>query len=137
MKIQAGCNPATASSHVHFDVNFLHHPLFASVKLFLSPKAISIVGDEVFSFTMSLTPNATEGAAYTDTSKSDGRVKLNVGCIQVVYLHRFIMSLLVSFLHSAVVPRVKDTNWLREQVLVGLAVHAHMSPTQSPTGGLT
>ncbi|KAM6942753.1 intermembrane lipid transfer protein VPS13C [Xenentodon cancila] len=57
-------------------------------------KAISIVGDEVFSFTMSLTPNATEGAGYTDTSKTDGRVKLNVGCIQVVYLHKFILSLL-------------------------------------------
>ncbi|XP_075939319.1 intermembrane lipid transfer protein VPS13C isoform X3 [Anarhichas minor] len=57
-------------------------------------KAISIVGDEVFSFTMSLTPNATEGTGYADTSKTDGRVKLNVGCIQVVYLHKFIMSLL-------------------------------------------
>lgn len=70
-----------------------------SIKLSLSPKAISIVGDEVFSFTMSLTPNATEGAAYADTSTSDGRVKLNVGCIQVVYLHRFFMSLLVSDWH--------------------------------------
>lgn len=59
-------------------------------------QAISIVGDEVFSFTMSLTPNATEGAGYADTSKTDGRVKLNVGCIQVVYLHKFIVSLLVS-----------------------------------------
>ncbi|XP_065808670.1 intermembrane lipid transfer protein VPS13C isoform X5 [Labrus bergylta] len=57
-------------------------------------KAISIVGDEVFSFTMSLTPNATEGAGYSDTSKTDGRLKLNVGCIQVVYLHKFIMSML-------------------------------------------
>ncbi|XP_072235878.1 intermembrane lipid transfer protein VPS13C isoform X2 [Leuresthes tenuis] len=57
-------------------------------------KAISIVGDEVFSFAMSLTPNATEGAGYADTSKTDGRVKLNVGCIQVVYLHKFVTSLL-------------------------------------------
>uniref|UniRef100_A0A3B4TYL0 Vacuolar protein sorting 13 homolog C n=1 Tax=Seriola dumerili TaxID=41447 RepID=A0A3B4TYL0_SERDU len=57
-------------------------------------KAISIVGDEVFSFAMSLTPNATEGAGYDDTSKTDGKVKLNVGCIQVVYLHKFVMSLL-------------------------------------------
>ncbi|XP_036950284.1 vacuolar protein sorting-associated protein 13C isoform X4 [Acanthopagrus latus] len=56
-------------------------------------EAISIMGDEVFSFTMSLTPNATEGAGYADTSKTDGRVKLSVGCIQVVYLHKFIMSL--------------------------------------------
>ncbi|CAL8243628.1 unnamed protein product [Lota lota] len=57
-------------------------------------KAISIVGDEVFSFAMSLTPSATEGPGYTDTSKMDGRVKLNVGCIQVVYLQKFVMSLL-------------------------------------------
>ncbi|XP_027870640.1 vacuolar protein sorting-associated protein 13C isoform X6 [Xiphophorus couchianus] len=57
-------------------------------------EAISIVGDEVFSFSMSLTPNATEGAGYADTSKTDGQVKLRVGCIRVVYLHRFIMSLL-------------------------------------------
>ncbi|XP_032413243.1 vacuolar protein sorting-associated protein 13C isoform X9 [Xiphophorus hellerii] len=57
-------------------------------------EAVSIVGDEVFSFSMSLTPNATEGAGYADTSKTDGQVKLRVGCIRVVYLHRFIMSLL-------------------------------------------
>ncbi|KAK7944308.1 hypothetical protein WMY93_000036 [Mugilogobius chulae] len=57
-------------------------------------KAISIVGDEVFNFNMMLTPNATEGASYADTSKSDGKVRLNVGCVQVVYLHKFIMSLL-------------------------------------------
>ncbi|XP_066503943.1 intermembrane lipid transfer protein VPS13C isoform X2 [Hoplias malabaricus] len=57
-------------------------------------KAISIVDDEVFSLSMSLTPKATEGVGYTDTSKVDGKVKLNVGCIQVVYLHKFFMSLL-------------------------------------------
>ncbi|KAI4872968.1 hypothetical protein NFI96_023652 [Prochilodus magdalenae] len=56
--------------------------------------AISIVDDEVFSFSMSLTPKATEGVGYTDTSKVDGKVKVNVGCIQVVYLHKFVMSLL-------------------------------------------
>lgn len=70
-----------------------HTPSFV---MFVS-QAISIVGDEVFSFAMSLTPNATEGAGYADTAKTDGRVKLNVGCIQVVYLHKFFMSLLVSF----------------------------------------
>ncbi|XP_015199108.2 intermembrane lipid transfer protein VPS13C isoform X2 [Lepisosteus oculatus] len=57
-------------------------------------KAISIVGDEVFSFTMGLYPNATEGAGYTDTSKFDGNVNLRVGCIQMIYLHKFVMSLL-------------------------------------------
>ncbi|KAF6721023.1 Vacuolar protein sorting-associated protein 13C [Oryzias melastigma] len=57
-------------------------------------KAVSIVGEEVFSFNLSLTPNATDGAAYIDTSKTDGEVMLNLGCIQVVYLHKFFMSLL-------------------------------------------
>ncbi|XP_043958536.1 vacuolar protein sorting-associated protein 13C isoform X2 [Gambusia affinis] len=57
-------------------------------------EAVSIMGDEVFSFSMSLTPNATEGAGYADTSKTDGQVNLRVGCVRVVYLHRFIMSLL-------------------------------------------
>uniref|UniRef100_A0A8C9TBJ3 Vacuolar protein sorting 13 homolog C n=1 Tax=Scleropages formosus TaxID=113540 RepID=A0A8C9TBJ3_SCLFO len=57
-------------------------------------QAISIVGDEVFSFSLSLTPKATEGNGYSDTSKYDGKVKLNVGCIQVLYVHKFVMSLL-------------------------------------------
>ncbi|XP_053369844.1 intermembrane lipid transfer protein VPS13C isoform X1 [Clarias gariepinus] len=57
-------------------------------------KVVCIVDDEVFSFNMSLTPKATEGEGYTDTSKVDGKVKLNVGCVQVVYLQKFIMMLL-------------------------------------------
>lgn len=62
----------------------------------LAFQAVSIVGDEVFSFNMALYPNATEGDAYTDTSNVDGKVTLRVGCIQIVYLHKFLMSLLVS-----------------------------------------
>nr|XP_020640413.1 vacuolar protein sorting-associated protein 13C isoform X1 [Pogona vitticeps] len=57
-------------------------------------KAVSIVGDEVFRFTLSLYPDATAGEAYTDMSKVDGRMSLKVGCIQIVYLHKFFMSLL-------------------------------------------
>lgn len=53
--------------------------------------------DEVFSFNLSLTPKATEGEGYTDTSKVDGKVKLNVGCVQVVYLQKFVMTLVVCF----------------------------------------
>ncbi|RXM97983.1 Vacuolar protein sorting-associated protein 13C, partial [Acipenser ruthenus] len=60
----------------------------------LAFQAVSIVGDEVFSFNMALYPNATEGDAYTDTSNVDGKVTLRVGCIQIVYLHKFLMSLL-------------------------------------------
>ncbi|XP_061451865.1 intermembrane lipid transfer protein VPS13C isoform X2 [Rhineura floridana] len=57
-------------------------------------KIVSIVGDEVFRFTVSLYPDATEGEAYTDMSKIDGKMSLKVGCIQIVYLHKFFMSLL-------------------------------------------
>uniref|UniRef100_A0A663ML93 Vacuolar protein sorting 13 homolog C n=1 Tax=Athene cunicularia TaxID=194338 RepID=A0A663ML93_ATHCN len=65
----------------------------------LHKKAVSIVGDEVFSFNLTLDPYATEGEAYTDMSKVDGTVSLKVGCIQVVYLHKFLMSLL-TFLNN-------------------------------------
>lgn len=58
-------------------------------------QAVSIVGEEVFSFKMTLYPGATEGEGYTDTSKVDGKVILRLGCIQIVYLHKFLMSLLV------------------------------------------
>nr|XP_015199112.1 PREDICTED: vacuolar protein sorting-associated protein 13C isoform X6 [Lepisosteus oculatus] len=57
-------------------------------------KAVSIVGEEVFSFQMWLYPNATEGDGYADTSKADGKVTLKLGCIQIFYLHKFLMSLL-------------------------------------------
>ncbi|KAK3562082.1 hypothetical protein QTP86_027175 [Hemibagrus guttatus] len=60
---------------------------------------VCIVDDEVFSFNLSLTPKATEGDGYTDTTKVDGKVKLNVGCIQVVYLQKFVMTL-VKFSNS-------------------------------------
>uniref|UniRef100_A0A8C0HLM0 Vacuolar protein sorting 13 homolog C n=1 Tax=Buteo japonicus TaxID=224669 RepID=A0A8C0HLM0_9AVES len=65
----------------------------------LHKKAVSIVGDEVFSFNLTLDPYATEGEAYTDMSKVDGTVSLKVGCIQIVYLHKFLMSLL-TFLNN-------------------------------------
>lgn len=45
---------------------------------------------------MTLYPDATEGKAYADMSKVDGKLSLKVGCIQIVYIHKFFMSLLVS-----------------------------------------
>ncbi|XP_064373577.1 intermembrane lipid transfer protein VPS13C isoform X2 [Dromaius novaehollandiae] len=65
----------------------------------LHKKAVSIVGDEVFSFNLALYPYATEGEAYADMSKVDGTLSLKVGCIQIVYLHKFLMSLL-TFLNN-------------------------------------
>ncbi|XP_018108372.1 vacuolar protein sorting-associated protein 13C isoform X2 [Xenopus laevis] len=57
-------------------------------------KAVYIMGDEVFNFKMSLYPEATEGIYYSDMSAVDGKICLKVGCIHIVYLHRFLMSLL-------------------------------------------
>ncbi|XP_051012690.1 intermembrane lipid transfer protein VPS13C [Acomys russatus] len=62
-------------------------------------KAVSILGDEVFRFQMTLYPDATEGESYSDMSKVDGKLSLKVGCIQIVYVHKFFMSLL-SFLNN-------------------------------------
>lgn len=45
---------------------------------------------------MILYPDATEGKSYADMSKVDGKLSLKVGCIQIVYVHKFFMSLLVS-----------------------------------------
>lgn len=56
------------------------------------------MGNEVFRFNLDLYPDATEGDSYTDMSKVDGVVSLNVGCIQIVYLHKFLMSLLVKII---------------------------------------
>ncbi|GCC33396.1 hypothetical protein chiPu_0011865, partial [Chiloscyllium punctatum] len=63
----------------------------------LHKKIVSIIGDEVFSFKMSLCSSATEGKDYFDMSKVDGEVTLQMGCIQLVYLHKFFMSLLNFF----------------------------------------
>uniref|UniRef100_A0A8B9RS06 Vacuolar protein sorting 13 homolog C n=1 Tax=Accipiter nisus TaxID=211598 RepID=A0A8B9RS06_9AVES len=62
-------------------------------------KAVSIMGDEVFRFHMSLYPDATAGEAYVDMSRVDGKMSLKVGCIQIIYLHKFFMSLL-NFLNN-------------------------------------
>ncbi|XP_044135757.1 vacuolar protein sorting-associated protein 13C isoform X2 [Bufo gargarizans] len=57
-------------------------------------KAVYILGEEVFNLQMTLYPDATEGAAYTDMSAVDGKILLRVGCIHMVYLHKFLMTLL-------------------------------------------
>ncbi|XP_058593514.1 intermembrane lipid transfer protein VPS13C isoform X2 [Neofelis nebulosa] len=67
--------------------------------LSIHKKAVSILGDEVFRFQMTLYPGATEGKAYADMSKVDGKLSLKVGCIQIVYVHKFFMSLL-NFLNN-------------------------------------
>ncbi|XP_069759027.1 intermembrane lipid transfer protein VPS13C isoform X1 [Narcine bancroftii] len=63
----------------------------------LHKKAVSIVGNEVFSFNLILYPNVIEDENYVDMSKVDGKITLRVGCIQIIYLHKFLMSLLNFF----------------------------------------
>ncbi|XP_077120280.1 intermembrane lipid transfer protein VPS13C isoform X1 [Ranitomeya variabilis] len=57
-------------------------------------KTVYILGEEVFNLQMTLYPDATEGASYTNMSAVDGEILLRVGCIHIVYLHKFLMSLL-------------------------------------------
>ncbi|XP_064209296.1 vacuolar protein sorting-associated protein 13A [Anguilla rostrata] len=60
----------------------------------LYKKAVSITGKEVFDFRMVNHVDATEGDAYSDMSQVDTSVTLTVGCIQVVFLNKFISTIL-------------------------------------------
>ncbi|XP_068460599.1 intermembrane lipid transfer protein VPS13A isoform X2 [Clinocottus analis] len=60
----------------------------------LYKKAVSIADKEVFAFRMVNYTNATEGNAYLDMSKVDTSVKLTVRCIQVIFLNKFVSSIL-------------------------------------------
>ncbi|KAG2470896.1 VP13C protein, partial [Polypterus senegalus] len=52
---------------------------------------VSIVGDEVFSFKMVLYPFSAEEDDYIDAENGNGSLTLRVGCIQIVYLHKFLV----------------------------------------------
>lgn len=51
--------------------------------------------EEVFNFNLTLYPEATQGEAYKDVSKVDGKASLRVGCMKIVFLNKFLVSLLV------------------------------------------
>ncbi|XP_074527415.1 intermembrane lipid transfer protein VPS13A isoform X2 [Halichoeres trimaculatus] len=57
-------------------------------------KAVSIADKEVFAFRMINYTDATEGDAYLDMSNVDMSVTLTVGCIQVIFLNKFVSSIL-------------------------------------------
>lgn len=61
-------------------------------------KAVYITGKEVFSFKMISFVDATAGSAYTDMNVVDVQVNLTVGCIEVVFVTKFLYSILVSML---------------------------------------
>lgn len=56
---------------------------------------MSIADKEVFHFHMVNYTDATEGDAYLDMSNVDTTVTLSVGCIQVIFLNKFLSSILV------------------------------------------
>ncbi|CAL8297150.1 unnamed protein product [Gadus morhua 'NCC'] len=60
----------------------------------LYKKTVSIADKEVFDFKMINYTDATEGDAYLDMTKVDTSVSLTVGCIQVVFLNKFVSSIL-------------------------------------------
>ncbi|TNN62598.1 Vacuolar protein sorting-associated protein 13A [Liparis tanakae] len=60
----------------------------------LYKKAVSIADEEVFSFRMVNYTDATEGDAYLDMSNVDTSVTLTVGCIQLIFLNKFVSSIL-------------------------------------------
>ncbi|XP_075684410.1 intermembrane lipid transfer protein VPS13A [Rhinoderma darwinii] len=57
-------------------------------------KAVYITGKEVFSFKMVTYVGATEGDAYSDMNIVDSAITLTVGCIQVIFVNKFVSSLL-------------------------------------------
>ncbi|RLW05256.1 hypothetical protein DV515_00005324 [Chloebia gouldiae] len=60
----------------------------------LYKKALYITEKEVFNFRMVSYVNATDGIAYTNMDVVDNRVYLTVGCIQVVFVNKFVSSVL-------------------------------------------
>lgn len=61
-------------------------------------QAVYITGKEVFSFKMISYMDATAGSTYTDMNVVDMQVNLTVGCIEVVFVTKFLYSILVSML---------------------------------------
>ncbi|KAM6183629.1 intermembrane lipid transfer protein VPS13A isoform 1-T1 [Erethizon dorsatum] len=57
-------------------------------------KAVYITGKEVFSFKMVSYMDATAGSAYTDMNVVDLQLNLTVGCIEVVFVTKFLYSIL-------------------------------------------
>ncbi|XP_077200846.1 intermembrane lipid transfer protein VPS13A isoform X1 [Paroedura picta] len=60
----------------------------------LYTKAVYITGKEVFSFRLVSYVDATDGVAYTNMNAVDSRVYLTVGCIQIVFVNKFVSTVL-------------------------------------------
>lgn len=53
--------------------------------------------------------NATDGIAYTNMDVVDNRIYLTVGCIQVVFVNKFVSSILVSYIFQILLLSIKIT----------------------------
>ncbi|XP_027765695.1 vacuolar protein sorting-associated protein 13A isoform X2 [Empidonax traillii] len=60
----------------------------------LYKKALYITEKEVFNFRMISYVNATDGVAYSNMDVVDNRIYLTVGCIQVLFVNKFVSSIL-------------------------------------------
>lgn len=82
-----------------FGVKFLQYVSFyCRDTIFFLLKALYITEKEVFNFRMLSYVNATDGIAYTNMDVVDNRIHLTVGCIQVVFVKKFVSSILVSYI---------------------------------------
>ncbi|KAM9329208.1 intermembrane lipid transfer protein VPS13A [Gastrophryne carolinensis] len=60
----------------------------------LYKKAVYIIGKEVFSFKMVSYVGATEGSSYNNMNVVDSTITLTVGCIQVIFVNKFVSAIL-------------------------------------------
>ena len=58
---------------------------------------LSFDGDKVFNADITLFDNATTGKNYLDMNCVDALLRLQTGCMKVIFLNRFVQDLLVCF----------------------------------------
>uniref|UniRef100_A0A6J0T466 Intermembrane lipid transfer protein VPS13A isoform X2 n=1 Tax=Pogona vitticeps TaxID=103695 RepID=A0A6J0T466_9SAUR len=63
-------------------------------KTALYKKALYITEKEVFSFKMVTYMNATDGVSYTNMNAVDSQIYLTVGCIQIIFVNKFVSAIL-------------------------------------------
>ncbi|KAL2092597.1 hypothetical protein ACEWY4_012395 [Coilia grayii] len=95
----------------------------------LYKKTVSIADKEVFAFKMVNYTDATQGDAYNDMSCVDTDISLTVGCIQLIFLNKFVSSILtfVDNFHAAKAALAEVTAQAAEKAAVGVRELAERS----------
>ncbi|NWV17170.1 VP13A protein, partial [Origma solitaria] len=95
----------------------------------LYKKALYITEKEVFNFRMVSYVNATDGVAYTNMDVVDNRIYLTVGCIQVVFVNKFVSSVLafINNFQAAKEALTEATVQAAEKAATGVKVLAERS----------